>query len=72
MPTEFVAQNGLVLHQSTKIAVTGCPKSPDPAQKLAAALKACRKKAKGHKRTLCEAQARKRYQRAKKAVHKSK
>jgi uncharacterized repeat protein (TIGR01451 family) len=26
MPTEFVAQNGLVIHQSTKIGVTGCPK----------------------------------------------
>jgi hypothetical protein len=27
MPTEFVAQNGAVIHESTKIAVTGCPKS---------------------------------------------
>ena len=27
MPTEFVAQNGLVMKQSTKIAVTGCPKT---------------------------------------------
>jgi hypothetical protein len=27
MPTEFVAQNGVVLHQSTKIAVTGCGKT---------------------------------------------
>jgi hypothetical protein len=26
MPTEFVAQNGSVIHQSTKIAVTGCSK----------------------------------------------
>jgi hypothetical protein len=26
MPTEFVAQNGMVLDQSTKIAVSGCPK----------------------------------------------
>jgi hypothetical protein len=26
MPTEFVAQNGAVIHHSTKIAVTGCPK----------------------------------------------
>ncbi len=26
MPTEFAAQNGAVIHQSTKIAVTGCPK----------------------------------------------
>ncbi len=27
MPTEFVAQNGAVLKQSTKITVTGCPKA---------------------------------------------
>jgi len=26
MPTEFVGQNGAVIHQTTKIAVTGCPK----------------------------------------------
>ncbi len=26
MPTELVAQNGAVIHQSTKITVTGCPK----------------------------------------------
>jgi hypothetical protein len=27
MPTEMVGQNGMVLTQSTKIAVTGCPKA---------------------------------------------
>ena len=27
MPTEFVAQNGAVVKQNTKIAVTGCPKA---------------------------------------------
>jgi uncharacterized repeat protein (TIGR01451 family) len=27
MPTAFVAQNGAVIHQSTPIAVTGCPKA---------------------------------------------
>jgi hypothetical protein len=27
MPTEFVAQNGAVIHQSTPIAVSGCPKA---------------------------------------------
>lgn len=26
MPTEFAAQNGATLDQTTKIAVTGCPK----------------------------------------------
>jgi hypothetical protein len=30
MPTAFNAQNGLVIHQSTKIAVTGCPKAGNP------------------------------------------
>ena len=27
MPTQFDAQNGAVVHQSTKITVTGCPKA---------------------------------------------
>ena len=27
MPTEFLAQNGAEIKQSTKIAVTGCPKA---------------------------------------------
>ncbi len=63
MPTEFVAQTGATIHKSTKIAVTGCPKVKKltRAQLLKAALKACRKKAKGHKRSVCEALARKRY-----------
>jgi hypothetical protein len=26
MPTALVAQNGLTIHQSTKIGVSGCPK----------------------------------------------
>ncbi len=39
MPTELVAQNGLVINQSTKIAVTGCPKSKKASH---------RKKAKKH------------------------
>jgi hypothetical protein len=33
MPTEFVAQNGAVVKQSTKIAVTGCPKVKKSAKK---------------------------------------
>jgi hypothetical protein len=36
MPTEFVAQNGFVIHQNTKIAVTGCPKAKQAAPKKAA------------------------------------
>jgi hypothetical protein len=62
MPNEFVGQNGAVLKQTTKIAVTGCAKKRTltRAQKLTAALKACRKK-KGTKRVSCEKAARKRY-----------
>jgi hypothetical protein len=63
MPTAFVAQNGAEVHQTTPISVTGCPKTKKTltrAQKLAAALKICHKKAKG-KRAACEARARKQY-----------
>jgi hypothetical protein len=64
MPTEFVGQNGAVIHQSTPISVSGCPPSKTAAQlraaKLAAALKACHKK-KGSKRSSCEKAARKKY-----------
>jgi hypothetical protein len=64
IPTEFVAQNGAVIHQSTPISVSGCPKAKTAAQlraqKLAAALKACHKK-KGSKRSSCEKAARKKY-----------
>ncbi|HWX45047.1 MAG TPA: hypothetical protein VNY52_06965 [Solirubrobacteraceae bacterium] len=41
MPTEFIAQNGAELHQSTKITVTGCPKAKKVAHK--------RKRARGRK-----------------------
>jgi hypothetical protein len=62
MPTEFVGQNGAKINQSTPISVTGCPKQKalTRAQKLAAALKACKKKAKS-KRAACNAFARGRY-----------
>ncbi|HZL48879.1 MAG TPA: hypothetical protein VFC30_07680, partial [Solirubrobacteraceae bacterium] len=62
MPTAFVGQNGAEIHESTKIAVTGCAKAKalTRAQKLTAALKACKRKAKG-KRAGCERQVRKRY-----------
>jgi hypothetical protein len=62
MPTEFLAQNGLKINQSTKIAVSGCAKKKalTRAQKLAAALKVCQKKTKG-KRAGCQVAARKRY-----------
>ena len=32
MPTEFVAQNGAVIHQTTPVSVTSCPKAK-PAKK---------------------------------------
>ncbi len=63
MPTEFTAQNGAVLTQSTPIKVTGCAKVKPlrNKQKLAKALKQCHKKKNKAKRRSCEAQARKRY-----------
>jgi hypothetical protein len=62
MPTEFLAQNGLKINESTKISVTGCAKKKTltRTQKLTAALKVCHKKAKG-KRAGCETQAHKKY-----------
>jgi hypothetical protein len=66
MPTEFFGQNGAVLKQSTKIAVTGCKKkSLTRKQKLAKALKACHKK-NGAKRANCERAARRRFAAVKK------
>ena len=63
MPTEFLAQNGATLPQNTKIAVTGCAKAKalTRAQKLARALKACRKRPRGKQRAACETKARKQY-----------
>jgi hypothetical protein len=70
MPTEFVAQNGAVIHQSTPVTATGCAKKkPTRAQKLTAALRACEKKPKG-KRTACARQARRAYGPAKKQKRK--
>ena len=68
IPTQLVGQNGATLSQSTKVAVTGCPKAKTltRAQKLALALKACKKKH-GAKRTNCERAARKKYAPLKKA-----
>ncbi len=71
MPTEFVAQNGAAIHQSTPVTVTGCAKKKPltRAQKLTAALKACHRKAKS-KRAGCEKQARKQYGPLKQKKHK--
>ncbi len=61
-PTNIIGQNGLEIRQSTPITVTGCS---GKAQKLAAALKACRKKARA-KRGSCARAARRRYGSSKK------
>jgi DNA-binding beta-propeller fold protein YncE len=75
MPTMITGQNGAVVNQTTKIGITGCPparaktveKALTRAQKLKAALKACRAKDKGkskakrRKRETCEKSAQKRY-----------
>ena len=65
MPTTITGQNGAIVKQETNIAVTGC-KAAKPltrAQKLAKALKSCKKqfKHKAKKRAACEKKARKKY-----------
>jgi hypothetical protein len=62
MPTEFLAQNGAKINQSTPVGVTGCAKAKTltRAQKLTKALKACKQKAKS-KRSGCEKTARKEF-----------
>jgi hypothetical protein len=49
MPTELIAQNGAVIDQSTKIAVTGCPKAKHQHAKKATRHRRA-KKATSHKR----------------------
>ena len=73
MPTEFLAQNGLKINQSTKIAVTGCAKKKalTRAQKLTAALKVCHKKTKS-KHAGCEKAAKKKFGPLKRAKKKGK
>jgi len=76
MPTTITGQNGAVITQNTKIAVSGCPKALTRAQELAKALKACRTRYKRSraKRAACEKRARKSYgaKTAKKKKKKSK
>ena len=59
MPTEITAQNGDVIRQNTKIAVSGCPKKHKltRAQLLARELKACKKKHGKAKRAACRKRA---------------
>jgi hypothetical protein len=66
MPTEITGQNGTVLKQTTKIALTGCVLGfKVKKSKLQVALEQCRKKYKGKakakKRVACEKRARKKY-----------
>jgi hypothetical protein len=49
MPTEMVAQNGAVLNQTTKIAVTGCKAAKPAKKKKAKAKKKAKSKTKGKK-----------------------
>jgi hypothetical protein len=63
IPTIITAQNGKQIKQTTKVAVTGC-KASKPltrAQKLAKALKECKKKKNKKKRAACKAQAKRKY-----------
>jgi len=59
MPTEFLAQNGAKINESTAISVSGCALTR--AQKLTKALKACHKDKSKAKLAGCQATARKRY-----------
>jgi uncharacterized repeat protein (TIGR01451 family) len=63
MPTEFLAQNGAKINESTPISVTGCAKAKalTRAQKLARALKVCKQDKDKSKRQKCETAARKTY-----------
>jgi hypothetical protein len=62
MPSEFTAQNGVVLTRSTPIRVTGCAKAHlTRHQRLLRAIKQCRRKHGKTRRRSCEAQARRRF-----------
>jgi hypothetical protein len=63
MPTTIIGQNGMMIKQKTKIAVTGCAKAKPltRAQELAQRLRACRKtyRTNARRRGACERRARK-------------
>jgi hypothetical protein len=74
MPTEFVAQNGAEIHETTPISVTGCNRSLTRPEKLEAALLACHTRDKHNKgkREKCERAAHKTFGPVKKAKSKKK
>jgi hypothetical protein len=74
MPTVLTGQNGVVVKQNTKLAITGCVKvkAVTRAQKLAKALKVCKRDRGRAKRERCVKQARRKYGPVKKAGRKSK
>jgi hypothetical protein len=63
MPTEITGQNGAVIKQTTDIVAEGCTaaKPLTRSQKLAKALKSCKKDKQKSKRATCEKLARKKY-----------
>jgi hypothetical protein len=61
MPTELTAENGLLIKQTTHIAIVGCKKPLTRAQLLARALKACKKLKGKKKRSACVASAQRKY-----------
>jgi hypothetical protein len=63
MPTELTAQNGVVIDQATPIGIAGCAKkrAVTRSQKLAAALRACHKRARASRRTACEKAAKRKF-----------
>jgi hypothetical protein len=74
MPTTMTGQNGFVINQTTKIKVVGCPKPKalTRSQKLAKALKECRKKKSKSKRKACERAARRKFGPKKHSKHPAK
>jgi hypothetical protein len=72
--TTITGQNGLVIQQNTKVAVSGCkasrPHKPTRAQLLARALKKCHRLKAKAKRAACERSARRKYAVAHKKKHK--
>jgi hypothetical protein len=71
-PYEAIGQNGALVRLNPKITVTGCPKPLTRAQKLAAALKACKKKTNKNRRATCEHTAHTKYGPTTKAKQKKK